>query len=681
MYPFELLLRISLALVFFLSALGKLLAPSSLRALIDDFELPSWLTPAIIGLPWLELALSSLLLFRPTSRVAGVISLVLIGVFCAIIVRSLHRGHDGECHCFGSLIPTKVGSLLLARNAVLLIVSLLIATAPSERLSWPGISRLAAVTIGTGCVLVVAVLGLYSLISRERHEAQSSVISAGADPEPGDNSPGALSDRERRILLFVDPDCPPCRALLPTLDRWQNDDGKQQLVVVVEGRPNEEFSALLTKTVVVADGNGELAARYGASSTPAAAVPDAGGKVHSLVVGLPAVQAFLAGETGIQTPQNKLPVPVVDGNSTSARSRAGPELGPFGMSRRKIVTLGLVSSLLMKVPSLILGQSSRGAVLTSQAGVRCPSSCGSCTICETTGSGAKVKCLPCHLKQPCAGRSLCENYANELPAFRVLASYLMSKGFHQDQDPTAQGLQRDGTLTVFSSSTEYKSGSATAPRATLIYTLTNSGESAWVAFMDKHGKVNSVASASSSGQVVTAPLASNGAGGANPSQTTSTSGKTVAAPDRVLSQDVSPGYSCNSECSFLLGVSQSLLVLPAAVIEAPEAAVLAFSAALFAGGLGLVGAPNASYMVSILSALQSGSMLNGALSIANKVGRGLFCDEICKWSLQGCCSYGGGCWDSLSECANKCPESLAHLAPCLVYVTGEGGARVYLTRF
>lgn len=377
-----------------------------------------------------------------------------------------------------------------------------------------------------------------------------------------------------------------------------------------------------------------------AASVLVASMPAARAPTFALALGLAALAAALAA--------------AARGRMRSAPAAPAQDIVRVTYDRRRVLALGAGSAIALALPGTSLAEIATS--LTGQTGVRCPS-CGECTICVATGSPPKLTCRPC--AQKCSTHKLCASYANKLPAYVQLASYLQSQGYAQSKDSVAQGLEQNGKLTVFGTSTEFAGSSTKAPRATLFYSLTNSGGDAWAALVDAKGHVESVAVAGAGGRIMTAAVPAR------------TKAKRRTAATRA------PGYGCGPTCVYAASVAVAL----ATTIAAPEEGAFVLAKSLLSASVTLAGPSSQDQsMLGIVQAIQAANIVDAIRDGLQDSGIDALCNElVCSYSLQACCSY-GTCYDSLSACSQACPESLAHQAPCLVYLTGHG-ARTYLGRF
>ena len=137
--------RLLLAVVWAWAALSKIVDPdASVRAVRAYRILPEGLAELVgWGLPFLELGLAVLLAAGLATRVAAVVSAALLLAFMAGIAAAWARGLRIDCGCFGGGgdDPTAGAATYLrelARDAGLLVVSVLLAVWPRSRLALDG---------------------------------------------------------------------------------------------------------------------------------------------------------------------------------------------------------------------------------------------------------------------------------------------------------------------------------------------------------------------------------------------------------------------------------------------------------------------------------------------------------------------------------------------------------------
>jgi len=238
--------QVALFGVFFTAGVTKLLDPPGSRAALTGFGLPDWaVRPGAWLLPLAELAIAAGLLVRPSARVAAVTALLLLAAFAAGIVRAMARGESPDCHCFGQIHSEPVGARTLARNAGFAALALVIVVAgPRVALdSWvsarSAAELVAIVAVATALALAAYAVAQRSEIARLRGDlARERAVLASFPPglpvgteAPGftlptcDGATATLEDMVARgrpvVLVFGDPACGWCEALLPDLARWQ----------------------------------------------------------------------------------------------------------------------------------------------------------------------------------------------------------------------------------------------------------------------------------------------------------------------------------------------------------------------------------------------------------------------------------------------------------------------------
>lgn len=281
-----LLARVSLAAVFAVAGAAKLADRGGARAALAGFGVPARaVAPLAVALPLAELAIAVAVLPAATAPYAAVAAVALTALFALAIARALRAGRAPDCHCFGRLHSAPAGPGTLARNG--LLAGLAAAVAVDGLLTADGapafgelsLSTTAAAALGGGLLLALLVSGAAwfgwellrqngRLLERvDRLEAAGSAASAplAGAPRGGplggvglaggviDGATGATApdlvlagldgaavplsslggDGRPALLLFSDPSCGPCRALLPEVAAWQRE--LDATVVLVSG--------------------------------------------------------------------------------------------------------------------------------------------------------------------------------------------------------------------------------------------------------------------------------------------------------------------------------------------------------------------------------------------------------------------------------------------------------------
>ncbi len=206
--------------------------------------------------------------------------MALLALFIGGISINLARGRKPDCHCFGQLYSKPIGWSTLIRNVVLaavagLIVGLGWSNVGLSATDWFGLLTVSSrIELIAGVILVALLFGigwlLLAIMQQQgrlllRIEALEARLTAvgSIPPAPAVDQPGlpvgtvspafALSGlygetltlealkaaSKPMVLLFSDPGCGPCTALMPEVGRWQREYmGKLTLAVISRGTPH-----------------------------------------------------------------------------------------------------------------------------------------------------------------------------------------------------------------------------------------------------------------------------------------------------------------------------------------------------------------------------------------------------------------------------------------------------------
>ena len=128
---------LTLGLFFLRSAWGKLADVRGFRHGLADYHLlPAWaVAPLAWALPLLEAVLAAALLVGVALPVAAAGAAGLLLTFSVAIVINLRRGRAIACNCHGSAQPTPISWGLVVRNALLLVLALLLVGAAPHTVS------------------------------------------------------------------------------------------------------------------------------------------------------------------------------------------------------------------------------------------------------------------------------------------------------------------------------------------------------------------------------------------------------------------------------------------------------------------------------------------------------------------------------------------------------------------
>jgi thiol-disulfide isomerase/thioredoxin len=270
--------------------------------------------------PLAELAVAVALLPAATARWAAVGALVLLTVFTMGVVNALLRGREPDCHCFGQLHSAPVGPSTLMRNGVLgLIAGFVLLGAPLRGPSGAELAALAgAALLAAACWFALHLLKQYGRVLLRLDALEREL--AGGNPAP--SPPGlpvglpapsfAASDLRGEavglqellapglpvMLVFTDPGCGPCNALLPEIAEWQRVHGAELTVALVSrGSVDHNRAASAEHGIerMLVQRDNEVADAYATQVTPSALLLSREGIVASPVaLGPAAIRALLS---------------------------------------------------------------------------------------------------------------------------------------------------------------------------------------------------------------------------------------------------------------------------------------------------------------------------------------------------------------------------------------------------
>jgi peroxiredoxin/uncharacterized membrane protein YphA (DoxX/SURF4 family) len=345
--------RLLLCLVFLVAGLAKLADLAGSRQAMRDFGVPEKLADLFgLLLPVAELAIAIALLVPITAWWGAIGALGLLLIFVAGIGYNLAQGRTPDCHCFGQLHSAPAGWSTLIRNLVLAgvaglvvgfgrntfgpgLVELLSRLTVTQRIELILAGLLLAVLIAEGSLLMQIMTQNGRLLLRiEALEKRLGVVPQPAAPVVGlaVGSPapafelsglnGKITTLQKLrslgkpvVLLFTDPGCGPCTALLPEVAKWQRDHAKKMHVALVSRGTVEANRAKVTEpgvTNLYLQKDREVANSYQAWGTPSAVVVRPDGTIESSVAqGADAIRALIAatlnGTLPIAAPQPAAP--------------------------------------------------------------------------------------------------------------------------------------------------------------------------------------------------------------------------------------------------------------------------------------------------------------------------------------------------------------------------------------
>ena len=378
-----LLARVGLAVVFAVAGAAKVVDLAGSRRAVRAFGVPAGLA-GIVGtlLPLTELTVAGSLIVSGPARWGALGALILLSVFVVGIAAALRRGDQPDCHCFGQLHSTPAGWPMVMRNLLFAGVAAVVVVAgpgPSVSTWWGSLSH-AQVWLLAGALAAAVLVGQAGLIwwLLRRHgtalirlrELEGGTAASGApvlsvgDPAPSFDLPGLAGERvslpgllsagRRVLLVFTDPGCGPCQALLPRLAAWQDAYAGAVTVALISRGPVAENLPAHEKhglRHVARQAEGEVDARYGVRGTPSAILIGVDGRVVGpLVLGAERIAELAQGfPTEAIAPERQrlgesLAVEFHSPAASDATNRVGPERRSAAAAAAGILALGAAAA-------------------------------------------------------------------------------------------------------------------------------------------------------------------------------------------------------------------------------------------------------------------------------------------------------------------------------------------------
>jgi hypothetical protein len=307
--------RLVLAAVFVVAAVGKAADLAGSQRAVQAFGVPRSLA-SVIGtlLPLAELGVAVALLYRGWARGGALAAFVLLAALSVAIARLIATGRTPDCHCFGRVHSEAAGILTVCRSSCLaLAAGVVVLAGPGAGWRDAAVARHpAALAAAIGGAILLCVIALqarfaYRLLRRhgqllirlEELEARpahgltscDSNQTAGsaqalALPLPAyDGSTHSLAELGAPgpplLIMFSDPGCGPCVALLPDLRRWQTAHSEIfRLIVMTRGSAEGNRAAIsaVGAEAVLCDRDRSVMSALDIPGTPAAILLDRRGQ-------------------------------------------------------------------------------------------------------------------------------------------------------------------------------------------------------------------------------------------------------------------------------------------------------------------------------------------------------------------------------------------------------------------
>ncbi|MCA1606130.1 MAG: redoxin domain-containing protein [Acidobacteria bacterium] len=297
------LVRLILSLVFAVAGITKLTDQKGTREAVMNFGAPKAAAPSIaVGLPLLEVAIATGLLFTATAWLSALAALFVLGIFVVAISINLAQSKSHDCHCFGQIYSRPLGWSTLVRNVLFaLAAGIVIWTGPAFQP--PLVSTLAHAVAGLNTwqlvILIVGVMAVIGFFLQRRetpteqppeHPTGLPIGSPAPDFELPEYDGGRtslarlLALRKPVLLIFTSPKCGPCISLFKEIRDWQTAHNDQLTIALLTfGTIKDNFVNVARNSLghVLLQEKKEISILYGAVLTPTAVIIDVEGRILS----------------------------------------------------------------------------------------------------------------------------------------------------------------------------------------------------------------------------------------------------------------------------------------------------------------------------------------------------------------------------------------------------------------
>jgi peroxiredoxin/uncharacterized membrane protein YphA (DoxX/SURF4 family) len=347
--------RLILASVFIIAGIGKLLDLDGSRRAVQEFGIPSpWARIAGSLLPIIEIGIGLALIPLVTAWWSAVGALLLLLLFVGAISVTLAEGRKPKCHCFGVFHSTPIGWSTLVRNSAFAVLAGVLAWQGPNNVGPSIVDALAILGITNGLWLSIAFILAAStllqgwflinlmrqngrlLVRLEALEQGRNIPSSLAVPNRisatglpiGTSAPAFLlpglygetltldalrASGKPLMLIFSDPNCGPCNALLATLAPLQREhSSKLTIGFISRGKveTNRKKSAEHGLQHVMLQQDNEIAEAYRVNGTPSAVIVQSDGTIGSaLAIGADAIHELLTQTINLPMPFAPIIVP------------------------------------------------------------------------------------------------------------------------------------------------------------------------------------------------------------------------------------------------------------------------------------------------------------------------------------------------------------------------------------
>lgn len=252
MNAFIMPLTVFVAVVFAVSAIGKLRSPDRGRASFDALQIPvrhpdAAATALIVAESLVALGLVAT--WGWVFLVFAAAALVLTAGLLIVVVRAHRRGATDDCGCFGDWLPAAIGPRLITRNVMLTVAALgvLVPSAGILALSDEPFGLPLALSSPASSASTAGALAASALVAAATWAMVRATTPGAAARSPAARGVGAVLLPETseivdllapgaraRLLIFVSAGCHACDTALAPLRTAQDDLGGLVDVYVVQ---------------------------------------------------------------------------------------------------------------------------------------------------------------------------------------------------------------------------------------------------------------------------------------------------------------------------------------------------------------------------------------------------------------------------------------------------------------
>lgn len=364
-----LLIRIFLFAVFAVAAIGKLLDLEGAEKSVKAFGTPPDLAKTFaILIPFAEMVFAVCLLFTGFSWLGAIGVFLLLTIFSGGMIAQMAQGKAPDCHCFGAIHSEPVSKKSLVRNIVFAVLAfvLIACGANNQGLSFTDLTNEMAIQLFLG-LATLGMLGAVVFYLKKISEQQTQImrrieilelvsheggheVKRDDAGDPHDSLPlGAiapdfelpdltgkmvtfehlLAKVKPLLFFFVSPNCHPCEALLPEIEKWQDElKDKVEFVFISSGGAKENAEKFGTNKFkqILLQKEKEVSELFHAKWTPTAVFVNSDGIIAS---------HLSVGDEGIRSLVHKIKHENLDNEDVfiadSTKVKIGEEVPQFSM--------------------------------------------------------------------------------------------------------------------------------------------------------------------------------------------------------------------------------------------------------------------------------------------------------------------------------------------------------------